>query len=88
MAFEALEECIYSGNFDVCEAVPSGEPSGFLINPIAGVAIDMAGPARLVFRRERKHVVREMNTNHYKPSLILPGGSKVTSIAQEQQPFD
>lgn len=51
MAFEALEQCIMSGDLDTCEAVPSGEPSGSLYNPIAGFAIDLAGPARWVFKR-------------------------------------
>ena len=45
-AFKALEECIASGNFDVCEAVPAGNEEGFLANPIAAFAVDMAGPAR------------------------------------------
>lgn len=45
-AFEALQECIFSGDSDSCEAVPAGESTGFLINPTGGVAIPMAGPAR------------------------------------------
>lgn len=45
-AFKALEECIASGNVDVCEAVPAGNEEGFLANPIAAFAVDMAGPAR------------------------------------------
>lgn len=45
-AFAALTECIYEGAFDKCENVPSGEDGGFLIQPLGGIAIDMAGPAR------------------------------------------
>ena len=44
-AFTALEECIASGDFDVCEDVPAGD-TGSLANPIAAFAVDMAGPAR------------------------------------------
>ena len=44
-AFKALEDCIYSGDFDVCEDVPAGD-TGSLANPIAAFAVDMAGPAR------------------------------------------
>ena len=49
-SFAALEDCVCSGDFDTCEAVPAGEnaggPTGFLVNPIAGVSIDMGGPSR------------------------------------------
>ena len=44
-AFEALIECISSGDFDVCEEVPAGDDEGFLVNPVAGFAINLAGPA-------------------------------------------
>lgn len=44
--FQALEDCISSGDFDTCEAVPAGESTGFLIQPLGGLAIDMAGAAR------------------------------------------
>lgn len=47
-AFQTLEDCIFSGDFTVCEAVPAGEPTGYLANPVGGVAVDMAGPARYV----------------------------------------
>lgn len=47
-AYSALRDCIYEGDFDTCEAVPSGDSSGFLINPIAGFGIDLAGAARWV----------------------------------------
>ena len=45
-AFQALEGCIYSGEYGACEAVPAGEPTGCLVNPTGGTAVDMAGPAR------------------------------------------
>lgn len=45
-AFEALVECIAEGDFDKCEQVPAGDENGFLIQPIGGIAVDMAGPAR------------------------------------------
>lgn len=45
VAFAALEECISSGNFEVCEAVPAGDPNGFLVNPLGGIPVDMAGPS-------------------------------------------
>lgn len=44
-AFAALQDCIYSGNFDTCESVPAGDPNGFLINPLGGISVDMSGPA-------------------------------------------
>ena len=44
-AFEALIECISSGDFDICEQVPAGDDEGFLVNPVAGFAINLAGPA-------------------------------------------
>ena len=43
--FADLENCIASGDFKTCEAVPAGETTGRLSNPIAAFAIDMAGPA-------------------------------------------
>ena len=49
-ALAALDYCILAGDFDICEAVPAGEnagfPTGSLVNPLAGVSIDMAGPSR------------------------------------------
>lgn len=45
-AFKALEDCVYSGEYGACEAVPAGEPAGCLVNPTGGRAVDMAGPAR------------------------------------------
>lgn len=45
-AFQALENCISKDDFDTCEGVAAGESSGFLINPIGGIAVDMMGPAR------------------------------------------
>lgn len=47
-AYQALEDCIFSGDFAACEAVPAGEPTGYLVNPVGGMAVDMAGPARYV----------------------------------------
>lgn len=44
-AFAALEDCIFSSDFDTCEAVPQGELTGFLANPLGGRPVDMAGPA-------------------------------------------
>lgn len=54
-AFNALVECIAEGNFDTCEQVPAGVENGFLIQPIGGIAVDMAGPARyyILFVRPR-----------------------------------
>ncbi|CAM9112449.1 unnamed protein product, partial [Laminaria digitata] len=49
-AFDSLTECIYEGDFDKCEKVPSGEDGGFLIQPLGGIAIDMAGPASSAVR--------------------------------------
>ena len=45
-AFAALIECISEGDFDTCEQVPAGDDDGFLVNPLGGLATDMAGPAR------------------------------------------
>ena len=57
-ALAALDYCILSGDFDICEAVPAGEnagfPTGSLVNPLAGVSIDMAGPSR--YKRNRASV--------------------------------
>lgn len=50
-AFDSLTKCIYEGDFDKCEKVPSGEDGGFLIQPLGGIAIDMAGPARYCCHR-------------------------------------
>ncbi|CAM9570084.1 unnamed protein product [Ectocarpus sp. 13 AM-2016] len=43
--YQALKDCIFSGDFATCEAVPAGEPTGYLVNPVGGMALDMAGPA-------------------------------------------
>ncbi|CAN0414811.1 unnamed protein product, partial [Scytosiphon promiscuus] len=43
-AFDLLVECIAEGDFDKCEEVPAGDGAGFLIQPIGGLAVDMAGP--------------------------------------------
>lgn len=56
-AFAGLLACAYEGNFDTCEAIPQGDPSGFLVNPLGGLSVDMAGPSRyrrirLFFRRQ------------------------------------
>ena len=45
-AFDLLVECIAEGDFDKCEEVPAGDGAGFLIQPIGGLAVDMAGPTR------------------------------------------
>lgn len=45
-AFEALQACTFSGDFDICEAVPAGHPDGYLVNPLGGVAASMTGPSR------------------------------------------
>ncbi|CAN0483879.1 unnamed protein product, partial [Scytosiphon promiscuus] len=44
-AFDALTECIAQGDFDTCEEVPAGDEDGFLVNPLGGLAVNMAGPA-------------------------------------------
>ena len=48
-AFDALIECIAEGDFDTCEQVPAGDEDGFLVNPLGGIAVDMAGPAGYVY---------------------------------------
>lgn len=45
-AFEALIECVSEGTLDKCELVPPGDETGYLINPLGGLAVDMAGAAR------------------------------------------
>ena len=45
-AFDALIDCISEGDFDTCEQVPAGDEDGFLVNPLGGLATNMAGPAR------------------------------------------
>lgn len=45
-AFKALIECVSEANFDKCELVPAGDETGYLINPLGGLAVDMAGAAR------------------------------------------
>lgn len=44
-AFTALQDCVFSGDFETCEGVPAGDPNGFLINPLGGHPVDMSGPA-------------------------------------------
>lgn len=44
-AFTALTECIAEGDFGKCAQVPAGDEDGFLVNPLGGLAVDMAGPA-------------------------------------------
>lgn len=44
-AFVALQDCVFSGDFEICEGVPAGDPNGFLINPLGGHPVDMSGPA-------------------------------------------
>lgn len=45
-AFAALTECIAEADFEKCDSVPSGDDDGYLINPLGGMAVDMAGPSR------------------------------------------
>lgn len=45
-AFQALVDCIYVGDYDTCEAVPAGESTGVLVDPVGANAFDMAGPVR------------------------------------------
>ncbi|CAN0552792.1 unnamed protein product, partial [Laminaria digitata] len=45
VAFDALTECVAEGNFETCDKVPAGDEDGYLINPLGGLATDMAGPA-------------------------------------------
>ena len=45
VAFDALIECIAEGDFDTCQEVPAGNDDGFLVNPLGGLAVDMAGAA-------------------------------------------
>ena len=47
-AFDALIECIAEGDFDTCQEVPAGDDDGFLVNPLGGLAVDMAGAAGYV----------------------------------------
>ena len=47
-AFDALTECVTEGDFALCEQVPAGDEDGLLVNPLGGIAVDMAGPARYV----------------------------------------
>lgn len=44
-AFKALIACVSEGTIETCDLVPAGEGAK-LSNPIAGIAVDMAGPAR------------------------------------------
>ena len=48
-AFDALIQCIAEGDFDTCQEVPAGDDDGFLVNPLGGLAVDMAGAAGYVF---------------------------------------
>ena len=47
-SFDALIEFISEGAFDTCEQVPARDEDGFLVNPLGGIAVDMAGPAGYV----------------------------------------
>ena len=47
-AFGALIKCISEGYFGTGEHVPGRDEDGFLVNPLGGIAVDMAGPARYV----------------------------------------
>ncbi|CAM9167488.1 unnamed protein product, partial [Laminaria digitata] len=44
-AFAALTECIAGRDFDKCDQVPAGDEDGYLVNPMGGMSVDMAGPA-------------------------------------------
>ena len=44
-AFDTLVECVTQGNFDTCESIGQGDPSGKLVNPLGGISVDLAGPA-------------------------------------------
>lgn len=44
-AFAALIECIAGREFDKCDQVPAGDEDGYLVNPMGGTSVDMAGPA-------------------------------------------
>lgn len=45
-AFDTLVECVTQGDFDTCESVAQGDPNGKLVDPLGGISVDMAGPAR------------------------------------------
>lgn len=45
-AFASLTECIAEASFEKCEQVPAGDSNGYLIQPLGGIAVGMAGPAR------------------------------------------
>lgn len=45
-AYTALLECVGEGSIDKCESVPAGDPAGFLIQPVGGIAVESTGPAR------------------------------------------
>lgn len=45
-AFAALKTCVYEQDVKVCEDVPSGYDTGYLVNPLGGTAVDMMGPSR------------------------------------------
>ena len=47
-AFDALIECVAEGDFETCEQVPAGDDDGFLVNPLGGIAVDMAGASGYV----------------------------------------
>ena len=44
-AFDTLVECVTQGNYDTCESIGQGDPSGKLVNPLGGISVDLAGPA-------------------------------------------
>lgn len=49
-AYAALLECVGEGTFHKCESVPAGDDAGYLVQPIGGIAVENAGPARYGFR--------------------------------------
>ena len=55
--FDALTECIADGDFDKCEQVLAGDEDGVLVNPLGGLAFDMAGPAGYVCVEKRPDVL-------------------------------
>lgn len=70
-AFDALTECIAQGDFDTCEQVPAGDEDGFLVNPLGGLAFDMAGPAGYVWVEHHSNklfYVENISLLHCQPS--------------------
>ncbi|CAN0356438.1 unnamed protein product, partial [Laminaria digitata] len=44
-AFASLKTCISKGDVEICELVPAGYDTGYLVNPLGGIAVDMMGPS-------------------------------------------